>query len=185
MRLILSLLRWLCLAPLDLLLSALAWPLAPVIVLATRAGGRAPRWAWPWLTHDNPIDGDAGHWARWPDNGTRRRRFARRVAWLWRNRGYGWSYRISGVVLSGRTHTWGPRRVSDQPLCAGWCWAYCPAALAWQLYGFVPWWPSARRGLRVRLGWKIPLTVDHPQERVMLVTHVNPVKGYTQGGPHG
>lgn len=167
---------WLLLAPLDLLVSLLAFPLAPFIVLCTGAGGIAMAWAWPWLTPDNPIDGDPGHWVRWSDNGTHWRRFCRRVAWLWRNRGYGFSYRVCGRNISGPTHFWGNRRVSDNPMVAGWCWAYNSGA--WELYGFIPWWPSTKRGLRVRLGWKIPLSVDKPSERVMLVTHINPVKGY-------
>ena len=173
---ILSLLCWLLLAPFDLLVNLLAFPLAPLIVLLTTKAGVCPAWAWPWLTDDNPIDGDAGHWQRWPDNGTRWRVFCRRVAWLWRNRGYGFSDRVTGMTMTGETRFWGDRRVSDNPMHAGWCIAI--NGKAWELYAFYPWLSWIGRGLRVRLGWAIPLTIDQPAGIAMLKTHINPLKGY-------
>ncbi|WP_293766884.1 hypothetical protein [uncultured Aquitalea sp.] len=177
MKTILCILMWLLLAPFDLLVNLLAFPLAPVIVLLTTQAGVSPLWCWPWLTDDNPIDGDAGHLERWPDNGTRWRVYSRRVAWLWRNRGYGFSTRITGVQLSGATRFWGDRKVSDNPMHAGWCIAI--NGRAWELYAFYPWLSILRRGLRIRIGWAIPLTIDQPAETAMLKTHVNPFKGYT------
>ena len=167
---------WPVMALLDITVSLLAFPLAPYIVIATDSAGKSPRWCWPWLTPDNPIDGDAGHILRWPDNGTRWRVFCRRVAWLWRNRGYNFSTYVTGWQISGETHYWGDRAVSDNPVHAGWCLAYNSGA--WEIYAFVPWWSSAKRGLRVRLGWAIPLTIGNYTGRVMLKTHINPVKGY-------
>ncbi|MEW9901073.1 hypothetical protein ABWL39_20875 [Chitinivorax sp. PXF-14] len=171
--------RWFVLFPLDLLIGLLAFPLAPLIVALTDPAGHAPAWAWPWLTYDNPIDGDAGHWARWPDNGSRWRRTCRRIAWLWRNRGYGFSYRVCGLDTAGAIIWRGNPRVSDSPMSPGWCIATC--GRGWMLYVFWPWWPSARRGLRVYAGWKLKQKVEQPETtaRAMMVAHVNPVKGYT------
>ena len=166
---------WFLLAPLDLLVSLLAYPLAPIIVLLTD-GATPPAWAWPWMTDDNPIDGDGGHWERWPNDGTTKRVIMRRIAWLWRNRGYGFSTFVTGRMLAGPTYFWGNRLVSDRPMSAGFCWAYNRGT--WGIYAFVPWLPFFKCGLRVRLGWKIPLSVDCPNERAMLVTHINPIKGY-------
>lgn len=171
---------WLILAPLDFMISLLAFPLAPLIVLATNRNGDAPAWAWPWLTHDNPIDGDGGHWERWPDDGTVWRMYCRRVAWLWRNRGYNFSYHVCGAptidsvrIVIGRDF-W-----LDKPQRGGLCFATC--GRAWMLF---IWWPwgnmiGIQRGMRVYLGWKLRGEIDDPKNthRAMLVTHINPIKG--------
>ena len=170
--------RWFLFAPIDFIVSSLAYPLAPLIVLLTDKDGHSPGWCWPWLTHDNPIDGDRGHWWRWPDNGTRWRVYCRRVAWLWRNRGYSFSFAVSGMDAHGPIKWRGNPKVSDAPMSPGWCWATCNGG--WMLYIYWPWWRSARRGLRVYLGWKLKAKLDRMDidQRVMLVTHINPVKGW-------
>lgn len=167
---------WLLLAPLDLLIGLLAFPLAPLIVLFTSPAGRAPWWAWPWLTFDNPIDGDAGHWERWPDDGRIERVFARRVAWLWRNRGYNASFHWFGRVLAGDLRRWGNPLVSNRPLVPGWSFER-DAGGAWEFYAVVP--HVKGRCLRVRLGWKIPINAP-PGTRCMLVTHISPFMGYSK-----
>lgn len=166
---------WLLLAPIDMLVSLLAYPLAPLIAICTNRAGDAPVWAWPWLTHDNPIDGDGGHWERWPDNGTRWRRYCRRVAWLWRNRGYNFSYHVCGASTAAPVRIIAGRQFWCDPVPRGWCVATC--GRAWMLFVWLPY--SAGRGLRVYLGWKLRGKIDRPEEnqRAMLVTHINPVKG--------
>lgn len=161
---------WILLSPLDMLVSMLAFPLAPFIV----AFG-VPWWSWPWLTHDNTIDGDAGHFERWPDNGTAWRRYCRRVAWLWRNRGYNFSYHVCGVDTSNPARIIAGRQFWRDASPKGWCVATC--GKAWMIFGWLPY--SSTRGLRVYLGWKLRGKIDKPHEnpRAMLVTHVNPVKG--------
>ena len=168
---------WFLLAPLDFLVGLLAFPLAPLIVLLTTPAGTSPAWAWPWLTHDNPIDGDYGHMLRWQSGGSRWRIYCRRVAWLWRNRGYGFSYRVAGKSINGQTHFVGDRLVGDSPMHPGVCWA--TNGNAWQLYAFFPWWRAEHIGLRVRLGWSIPLSIDSPNERAMLKLHINPFFHYS------
>lgn len=170
---------WFVFAPIDLLVSFLAFPLAPIIVLLSFETVKPPFWAWPWLTPDNPIDGDAGHLERWPDNGSCVRVFMRRVAWLWRNRGYGFSEAVTGRDVIGRIKWIGNRSVSDNPLSPGVVIGLASGGV-WELYAYVPWLPSLKRGLRVRLGWKIPCNLDCADTpvRVSLVTHINPLKGY-------
>lgn len=142
---------WFILAPLDMLVSLLAYPLAPLIVLFASVTGDAPRWAWPWLTHDNAIDGDGGHLERWPDNGTRRRVFCRRVAWLWRNRGYNASQHWFGRTLAGSLRTWGNPLVGNRPLVAGWSFQI-DGDETWEFYAVIPHLPG--RCLRIRLAGK-------------------------------
>lgn len=162
--------RWLILAPVDFLVSLLAYPLAPLIVLFD-----SPKWAWPWLTHDNTIDGDGGHMERWPDNGTKWRVFCRRVAWLWRNRGYNFSYHVCGADTDGDVKIIAGRQFWKDSKPRGWCVATCNKA--WMIFAWLPY--SESRGLRIYLGWKLRGKIDKPHEspRAMLVTHVNPLKG--------
>lgn len=170
--------RWFLLAPVDFIVSTLAYPLAPIIALCVSPERwTPPRWCWPWLTPDNPIDGDDGHMERWP-GWSWWQTYCRRVAWLWRNRGYGFSYRVCGLDATGPICYRGNPRVSDAPMSPGWCWATCNGG--WMLYVYWPWWRSARRGLRIYLGWKLKAKLDRMDidQRVMLVTHINPVKGW-------
>lgn len=164
---------WFWLAVPDVVVGLLAFPLAPLIVLATDDAGNSPRWCWPWLTDDNPIDGDDGHIDRWAGKPV----WIRRIAWLWRNRAYNFSTYICGRDLSGPTNFWGNRRVSDNPMSPGVCWAYNSGL--WEVYAYLPW-PFTRRGLRIRLGWKIPLSEDVPTGRTMMVEYINPLDGYTK-----
>jgi hypothetical protein len=161
---------WLLLGPFDLLINLLAFPLAPLIVLLTSPAGAPPTWAWPWLTDDNPIDGDAGHQLRWPDHGTWLRRYCRRVAWLWRNRGYGFSTKMTGRTCSGPSFFVGDRLVSDDPYHPGAC--YITNGQLWEYYAILPVF-GTRLYLRFRFGWKIPLTRDSCMEAVSLCTHIS------------
>jgi len=76
---------WLALAPLCVIAELLAVILAPFLALLVGDGDHLPR-RLAWLdTPDNPTWGDAGHckrWAGWP-------RYVQTVAWLLRNRAYG------------------------------------------------------------------------------------------------
>lgn len=162
---------WMLLAPIDMMVALLAFPLSPFIVLFTSANGHAPRLAWPWMTYDNTIDGDSGHLARWAGRPV----WMRRIAWLWRNRGYNFSYHVCGVatdkpvcIIAGRTF-WNDANPR------GWCIATC--GKAWMVFVWLPY--SATRGLRIYLGWKLRGKIDKPHEnpRAMLVTHINPLKG--------
>lgn len=170
---------WLILAPFDFAVSLLAFVVAPFIVLFTSRFGVAPAWAWPWLTHDNPIDGDDGHWQRWPDNGTRWRAYCRRVAWLWRNRGYSFSYRVCGAETDQPVRIIAGRPFWRDASPTGWCVATCGSA--WMLFVWLPWGRpfGIKRGLRIYLGWKLRGKLDNPSSttRAMLVTHINPLKG--------
>lgn len=162
---------WLLLGHLDMMLSLLAFPLAPFIVMCTSKGGITPAWAWPWLTHDNTIDGDSGHMERWAGKPA----WMRRIAWLWRNRGYNFSYHICGVETNKPVHIVAGRQFWNDSNPRGWCMATC--GRAWMIFAWLPY--SANHGLRVYLGWKLRGKIDNPSinPRAMLVTHINPLKG--------
>ena len=161
--------NWLWLAVKSLAVSVLAFPLATIIVLLDY-----PSWSWPWMTHDNPPDGDSGHWLRWPDNGTKWRVFCRRVAWMWRNKGYGYAYDVCGVIPSGTPCYKGNPLFWLKKNPSGWC--YAKFDNCWMLFA---WFPYGNRGIRIYLGWKLREKCEHPESnnRQMICTHINPFKG--------
>lgn len=184
---------WFLIAPIDMLVSLLAFPMAPLIVLCTSGVGISPWWAWPWLTHDNTIDGDGGHLERWAGHfgfdvdlklggmelhmrfRMKKPIWIRRIAWLWRNRGYNFSYHVCGAETNKPVRIVAGRQFWLDANPKGWCIATCGSA--WMLFAWFPY--SANRGLRVYLGWKLRGKIDNPYSnpRAMLVTHINPLKG--------
>ena len=72
--------------------------LAPFLPFFVDETGYLPKWLWWFQTPDNPIDGDRGHWKRWPGT-TSLRTYIRRVAWLLRNVCYGFDESVCGVHM--------------------------------------------------------------------------------------
>jgi len=113
--------------------------LAPFVV----ALDCVPRWM---MTPDNPIDGDAGHLERWAGKPA----YLRRVAWLWRNKAYGFrAFNARGVNYFD-VRDRGTPNVSDKPFVPGW--VLRTAGGYWQLYAIVPY---GKRYARINLGWKL------------------------------
>ena len=167
---------WLNKAARDIFISLLAFPISPVIALISMKGEIPSQFNY-WLTHDNDVDGDSGHWERWPDNGTRWRVFCRRTAWLWRNKGYTYSYEVSGVVPEGDITYKGTPLFWTKENPKGWCFAKCDNA--WMLFAWFPYSVFGfKKGIRIYLGWKLRYYCEHPDKpkREMLVTHINPFK---------
>lgn len=168
---------WLKLAIKDLGISILAYPLAPYIAYISMKREVPSRFKY-WLTHDSPIDGDSGHMARHPDNGTKIRVWKRRTYWLWRNKGYTYSFEVNGVVPEGKTEYRGKPLFWTQENPRGWCYAKCDNA--WMFFAWFPYKIFGyNRGVRFYLGWKLRYYCEHPDKpkREMLVTHFNPIKG--------
>lgn len=84
-------LKWLCFLPASLAFDVFGRLLAPLVVLFADESGWLPRRLSWFQTPDNSIDGDAGHLERWGDSEKPLSRYVRRVAWLWRNCGYGFN----------------------------------------------------------------------------------------------
>lgn len=156
---------WIILALLDFLVSLAAFPLVPLIVLFD-----SPWWSWPWMTHDNTIDGDGGHMERWQGKPV----WMRRIAWLWRNRGYNFSYYITGSDAIKPVRIVAGRAFWKDANPRGYCIAH--SGSIWMIFAWLPY--SRNRGLRVYLGWKLRGAIDSGKpQRAMLVTHINPFKG--------
>lgn len=189
---------WLLYLPLIAIVCALAFPLAPVIALFADSHGdvklsdKNPLRLW--LTPDNPIDGDSGHFERWADFVAAHPiigMYVQRVAWLWRNKAYGWRWTVLNTwVQSDDALLWtGDPSTSDKPYHPG-IWAATtsrnPITARWMLYLVLP---SIRgKCLRIYLGWKLQTAIRYrinhdadpsnaiPDYNAMFVCSVNPLK---------
>lgn len=172
-----SFLKWLFLAAVSLVLTAVSVFGAPVLVLLAGADGNLPR-GLSWLqTADATLDGDQ----YWRDPAAhplinRLPRYLRRLLWMWRNPGGGFDQRVAGVEVHAPVRWWGDAGTSNLPGHAGWCIAL--TASAWMLYLVTPWWPG--RCLRVYLGWKLMRAVHEPgfSGRLPLVLSANPFMSF-------
>ena len=70
--------------------------LTPVVVLFASDDGWLPSWLSWFQTPDNSLDGDRGHKERWGTSTEAWPTYVRRVAWLWRNCGYGFNINVLG-----------------------------------------------------------------------------------------
>ena len=169
---------WLLYLPLTTIVCLLAFPLAPIIALFADGQGdvtlsdKNPLRLW--LTPDNPIEGDSGHFDRWagfvaahPKIGM----YIQRVAWLWRNKAYGWRWTVFSTFHPGIWFATTSRN---------------PIKARWMLYVI---WPTfSGRCLRVYLGWKLQSAckyrIQHaenpafiiPDYTAMFVCSINPWK---------
>lgn len=160
-------LKWIVMLPVSLLVTVLAFPLAPLIVPfvqyreglldnATKTGMGwylIPLFNW-FQTPDNSIDGDEGwrveHW-QWrykfpPKIAT----YIGRVGWLWRNPGQGFGC----VTLTGNpivaTYT-GDLNVNDSPLHEGTCTVHCQGLFQWVWVKRI----SAKKCIYCNFGWNV------------------------------
>jgi hypothetical protein len=148
-------LQWLISLPVDLAVSLSVFPLAPIVV----ALGKVPAWM---MTPDNSIDGDEGHLARWQGKSA----YLRRVAWLWRNRAYGFTaLNADGIDILDVT-TKGNPATSNRPFTPGWCLRTVDGY--WHLYAILPY---GKRFARINLGWKLWQGANFGQ----YVATINPV----------
>src|SRR3990167_6263045 len=134
---------WALLLVPNIVIDLAAFLLAPLIALLD-ARTADDLFSW-FLTPDNPVTGDAGHEARWLG----RSAYLKKVAWLWRNRAYGFSSTVLRARSNGPVVIKGDPAVSNRPIVEGGVTRATPEGY-WQFY-FVK---RTFRGrcLRVNLG---------------------------------
>src|SRR3990167_9575509 len=137
---------WLVLLIPNIIVDLLAFPLAPLIALFDES--TAHKWFSWFLTPDNPMAGDAGHELRWIGKPT----YIKKVAWLCRNRAYGFSSTVLRARSNGPVTVRGNPLVSNRPFVPGLVIRTTPEGY-WQFY-FVRR-TFEGRCLRVNLGWKL------------------------------
>ena len=133
----------------------LAFLVAPLIVLF-QSNEKLP-FGFKWMeTHDNDLLGDGGHQLRWAD----KPKYFQRVAWLWRNRAYRFSYDQLGFTVkpSHSAKFYGNPRVANRdPYVGGFLLGMIYddqlAPLAFEFYYCKRW--VGMRAIRLRFGWKI------------------------------
>lgn len=157
-------LKWVLLIVPNLLMDVLAYLVSPFIAAYSLAASPAKFLAgvpftgwnilyWPFLTYDNPIDGDRGHLERWPIDGSKWTDFKRRTAWLWRNKAYNFAYYVCGVTVIGKLCKWyGNEKVESDMANRGWQLAIADDSFCYFAYFKYPW--SKKWGIRIYVGWK-------------------------------
>ncbi len=80
--------KWFILLPLNIIVTALALLLAPVLPLFASKDGYLPKWLSWFQTPDNPLYGDERFIKTHKDS------YWTRCLWLWRNSAYGWAWNV-------------------------------------------------------------------------------------------
>lgn len=139
LRISIRILQWLVCLPVDWFMSLIVFPLAPIVV----ALDCVPAWM---MTPDNPIDGDEGHVARWAGKS----KYMQHVAWLWRNKAYGFTALNADGITEYDVATYGNPKIGNNPFVPGWCLRTVDGY--WHLYVILPY---GKRFVRINLGWKL------------------------------
>lgn len=142
---------------LNLVVTAIAMIIAPVLPAFADDHGILPSWLNWFQTQDNTLDGDDGwkteHFVGYP-------RYLKRILWLWRNPAYGFSQCVLAARLepSDTLTIYGDPKTSNIPGHSGWVWRqvndinglkWFQIYVVWQ-YPFKP-----DRCLRLNFGWKL------------------------------
>jgi hypothetical protein len=137
------------------------------------------------MTHDNSIDGDKGHINRWNNSFITKYLsrndklfiYIRRVAWLWRNKGYTFDYKYSGCMIGNTLITYGDPLVSDNSGISGTLFQYNENG-NWEFYFIHQYSFNSRKCLRIRLGWKLDDTKLGTDTKMMLATSIGIYKSF-------
>ena len=188
--------RWFCFAVLELLLSAVAVILSPLLALCavTRdshpyCSAKGPRqYLWGWLhlfsTHDDGIDAlwfkglyDDRAPVGWPEkarDGSKLAQYCLRVLWIIRNSSYGFAHHLLGFERVGMYNTLIlAQRGKWDSAATNWLYRIDTnkeGKKAFQVRAQLYF--TTTRYVRVNLGWKL----DWAAERVQLATHINPFR---------
>lgn len=184
-KMILSFILWPILAVLDLFMSLISYPVAPIAALfGNKETGQLPKLFWLFMTPDNTLYGDNGHQKRWAGWMAKHPGFFGRyvvwVAWLWRNKAYNFAWNVLGVTPSKvlYSHTSGPQGQIEPYIERPKVHSFVITNNSWCLWWCTPTFKG--RYLRVYIGWKLknaPFTL--PQDRkFMLAFHINPFRPY-------
>lgn len=173
-------LKWLALMPASFFMAIVGRLLAPFLPFFATEDNRLPDWLSWFATDDNDLDGDAGHWERWPGTDWWST-YKRRVAWLLRNVCYGFDIDVLGVRVypTDEWHVTGNPDASDTNGISGTCIRHCyrdGKHIAWHLYVVKHY---ELLGLpccvRISLGWKLWGSRD---KTAQYTVYFNPIKGW-------
>ncbi|UHS65416.1 holin [Citrobacter phage vB_CbrM_HP1] len=176
---------WILLAILEPIAAILAVLLAPFVVpFYSDKTGHLPL-GFRWMeTYDNPIDGDKGHVERWANirNVGWLGVYMQRVAWLWRNKAYNFSYHVLGRDVKEVTKWKGNINISSNSEDNQTGYLLMWNSNAWGLFAFTPSIKvfSKQFYWRIYLGWKLKSIVPEAnafrKKRVMLAFFIHPLR---------
>ena len=153
--------KWFLLLPVSFFMSIFARLIAPILPFFAKDDGFLPDWLWWFQTPFDSLDGDDGHWERWPGTDAWST-YKRRVAWLWRNAAYGFDMRICGVLIEPNKDVIeivGNPDISDKNGVSGVCRWYAyknDELIAWQFYYIYHYEIfGMKKCIRIGAGWKI------------------------------
>lgn len=158
---IISIIKYILLVPIDLLMSPIGRLLNPIAILFASKDGWLPKWLWAFQTPDNSLDGDEGFKRehRWFRNDLNFLKiYLNRVQWLNRNSMYGFDFMVMGANIEpGFTYRCiGDESVGNRPLHEGLVIRIVrnpSGSVYWQWYYVKAW--SKTKCLRINLGWKL------------------------------
>lgn len=168
--------------PLDLLVTAIGWLLAPVLPLFASDDGWLPRWLWWFQTPDNTIDGD--HAFNTPSKHpyiTKMPRHWRRVFWLIRNPAYGFSWTVLATSpLPGNPYRFaGDLMAKDRAGQFGWCFSWIEGTHYFHLKVYQK--TLLGKCLKFRIGWNLAQSLmnkTYPGKVIKYCFTCNPFKSY-------
>lgn len=168
LKLYISIVQWVFLFIASMIINILSLILAPFISLYSLYKP-VPKWLNWFLTHDNDIDGDPDHLKRWTGD-SKWKKFLRRTAWLWRNKGYTFDHDVCGRVIGNTLVNKGDPETSDAKK-AGYIFQYDENG-TWEYYLVKPYSFKQDKCLRLRFGWKIADGLVGTGARMMLATSI-------------
>ena len=168
LKLYISIVQWVFLFIASMIINILSLILAPFIAIYSLYKP-VPKWLNWFLTHDCGIDGDQDHLQRWTAD-SKWKKFLRRTAWLWRNKGYTFDYDVCGRVIGNTLVNKGDPETSDAKK-AGYIFQYDENG-TWEYYLVKPYSFKKDKCLRLRFGWKIADGLVGTGSKMMLATSI-------------
>ena len=168
LKLYISIVQWVFLFIASMIINLLSLILGPFIALYSLYKP-VPKWLNWFLTHDNDIDGDQDHLQRWTGE-SKWKKFLRRTAWLWRNKGYTFDYDVCGRIIGNTLVNKGDPETSDAKK-AGYIFQYDENG-TWEYYLVKPYSFKKDKCLRLRFGWKIADGLVGTGSKMMLATSI-------------
>lgn len=156
--------------------------IAPILPLFVQEDGYLPKYLSWFQTPFDSLDGDDGHWERWP-GADKWSTYKRRVAWLLRNVAYGFDMRVCGVKVDPDKDVIkinGNPDISDKNGISGVCrwYAYGDNKLiAWQFYYIYHYEIfGLKKCVRIGAGWKLWSESKLREEPAQYFSYFHPFK---------
>lgn len=153
--------KWVLLLIPSYLMAIIGRILAPILPFFASDTGWLPKWLDWFQTPFDCLDGDDGHWERWPGTDAWST-YKRRVAWLLRNVCYGFDMQVCGVEIDETDEITceGNPDIGDQSGISGKCYREAfrdGEKIAFQWYYVKHYklfwkWPKC---VRIGFGWKL------------------------------